>query len=344
MDGGRRVLRSLTEWFIPLHSPTYAHAAPAASIAYDASSIADSTGDAPLGRLRTLKTTPRVTPRKRFASSFVERAARVCSHPAAGFFFVVLLFGAVGALGFVQNGGYDDLLKREGSPRDIIARAFGFSVEAITITGQSQLKEDEILQASGVGPTNSLLFLDVGAVRDRVLEMPMVKSARVLKLYPNRLVIAVEERQPYALWQRDGRLSVVSSDGTVIDEMRDERFASLPFVVGEGAQKRLPEYVALVSAAGDLGPRIRAGVLISGRRWTLDMTNGVAVKLPESDPEGALATLARMQRDTRILDKDILWIDLRTPGKVAVRLTEEGLASRAATSNTSRKPQKGGHI
>ena len=86
MDGGRRVLRSLTEWFIPLHSPTYAHAAPAASIAYDASSIADSTGDAPLGRLRTLKATPRVTPRKRFASSFVERApAYVRIPPPASF-------------------------------------------------------------------------------------------------------------------------------------------------------------------------------------------------------------------------------------------------------------------
>ena len=65
---------------------------------------------------------------------------------------------------------------------------------------------------------------------------------------------------------------------------------------------------------------------------------------PRAIRKRALATLARMQRDTRILDKDILWIDLRTPGKVAVRLTEEGLASRAATSNTSRKPQKGGHI
>jgi cell division protein FtsQ len=256
---------------------------------------------------------------------------------------VALLFGGVAAAAFVQNGGYDELVEREGRPRDILARAIGFPVAAITITGQSQLREDELLKASGVGPANSLLFLDVGAVRDRVLKLPMVKSARVLKLYPNRLVIAIEERQPYALWQRDGRLSVVSSDGTVIDEMKDERFASLPFVVGEGAQKRLSEYVALVSAAGELGSRIKAGILVSGRRWTLDMTNGVTVKLPEEDPQGALATLARLQRDTRILDKDILWIDLRTPGKVAVRLTEEGLASRAA-ANPARKPQKGGRL
>jgi cell division protein FtsQ len=276
--------------------------------------------------------------------SFFERLCGVLSRPGVGFLFLAALFGLVGSLAFVQNGGYGDLVRREGDPRDIAARMLGFPVDAITITGQSQLKEDEILRASGVGPTHSLLFLDVGAVRDRVMQLPMVKSARVLKLYPNRLVIGIEERQPYALWQRDGRLSVVSSDGTVIDEMKDERFASLPFVVGEGAQKRLPEYVGLMNAAGDLGPRIKAGVLIAGRRWTLDMTNGVSVKLPDQDPQGALANLARLQRETHILDKDILWIDLRTPGKVAVRLTEEGLASRAAAAPSSaHKSQKGGH-
>jgi cell division protein FtsQ len=333
------------EWFVPLFAPTRVHAA-ATNVAYDASLIAATVADAPLGRLRTLKPAPRPAQRGRFASSFMEWAYRALGHPGAGSVFVAFLFICVGSAGFVQNGGYDDLVRREGSVRDILARALGFPVDVITITGQSQLREDELLDASGVGANNSLPFLDVGAVRDRILKLPMVKSARVLKLYPNRLVIAIEERQPYALWQRDGRLSVVASDGTAIDEMRDERFAALPFVVGEGAQKRLREYVGLVSAAGDLGPRIKAGVLVAGRRWTLNMKNGVTVKLPELDPRGALATLARLQRDTRILDKDILWIDLRTPGKVAVRLTEEGLATRAAAnaSNTIRKTQKGGHI
>jgi cell division protein FtsQ len=343
MDGGRRVLRSLTEWFAPLLAPSYAHAAPASRIGYNSVLTADPDA-APLGRLRTLKTAPHAASNRLFGYPRLSGVCRLLARPGVGFLFVVALFGAVGAAAFVQNGEYDRMARREGSLRDIAARMLGFPIDAITITGQSQLKEDEILKASGVGPANSLLFLDVGAVRERVLTLPMVKSARVLKLYPNRLVIGIEERQPFALWQLDGRLSVVASDGTVIDEMRDERFASLPFVVGDGAQKRLPEYAGLIAAAGDLGPRIKAGVLISGRRWTLDMTNGVSVKLPDQDPQGALATLARLQRETHILDKDILWIDLRSPGKVAVRLTEEGLATRAAaTPNAARKAQKGGH-
>jgi len=46
------------------------------------------------------------------------------------------------------------------------------------------------------------------------MELPLVKSARVLKLYPDNLVIAIEEREPYALWQRDGKVAVIAADGT----------------------------------------------------------------------------------------------------------------------------------
>ena len=38
---------------------------------------------------------------------------------------------------------------------------------------------------------------------------PLVKQASVRKLYPNHLVIDLVERAPYALWQKDGTVSVV---------------------------------------------------------------------------------------------------------------------------------------
>jgi cell division protein FtsQ len=170
-----------------------------------------------------------------------------------------------------------------------------------------------------------------------------VKSARVLKFYPDRLVIAIEERVPAALWQRDGKIAVVSADGTVIDELSDERFLGLPFVVGDGAGKRLPQYVAIRADMGDLASRVKAGIFVAGRRWSLVMTNGVEVKLPERDPGAAIGVLIRLQREARILDKDILSIDLRLPDRVAVRLTEEGADLRAAALTHGKPVKSGGH-
>jgi len=238
-----------------------------------------------------------------------------------------LIFGA-GAFGVVRGGEYASFVEDEGSLPDFIARALGFDIAVVTISGQTELSETEILRDAGVSPKNSLLLLDAAEARARLEKAPLVKQASVRKLYPNHLVIDLVERTPCALWQKDGQVAVVAADGAVIDQMRDQRFSSLPFVVGEGANERLAEYTALVAAAGELGPRIRAGVLVANRRWNLKMTSGVEVMLPEVNPLAAVATLVRLQRESRVLDRDVLSLDLRVEGRMFARLTEEAAAAR----------------
>ncbi|MGD9540026.1 MAG: cell division protein FtsQ/DivIB [Methylocystis sp.] len=339
MDGGRRVLRSLKESFTARHSlvpigsteASYAFATAAA-----VTSVPPATAAAPATAVP-----PRAPARKNRSKSLLSRLA-LLGRPGVGTLAIFALFGLVGAAGSVENGGYAALVESEGELYDIVARAAGFPISAVTITGQSRLRERELLEAAGVGPRNSLPFLNATAVRERLMQVPLVKSARVVKFYPNRLVIAIEERQPSALWQRDGRVAVISDDGVPIDELRDQRYLGLPFVVGEGAQKRLLEFHMLMARAGDLAHRVKAGVLVAGRRWNLDMTNGVTVKLPELNPFGALDTLTRLQREARILDKDVMSIDLRIPERISVRLTEEAAAAREAQLAPHKSSKRGG--
>jgi cell division protein FtsQ len=58
------------------------------------------------------------------------------------------------------------------------------------------------------------------------------------------------------------------------------------------------------------------------------MKSGLDVKLPEIAPLAAVATLVGLQRRSRILDRDILWLDLRTPGRVFARLSADAAAAR----------------
>lgn len=78
-------------------------------------------------------------------------------------------------------------------------------------------------------------------------------------------------------------------------------------------------------------------MLVDQRRWNLRLRSGVDVKLPETDPDAAIATLLKLQRESRLLDREIQWVDLRTPGKAFVRLSAEAAAARAAA-----RPKKGG--
>jgi cell division protein FtsQ len=77
----------------------------------------------------------------------------------------------------------------------------------------------------------------------------------------------------------------------------------------------------------ELRPRVEAGVLIGQRRWNLKLKSGIDIKLPEADPKAAIATLLALQRQSRILERDILTLDFRVPGRVFVRLAEEAEAA-----------------
>jgi cell division protein FtsQ len=215
----------------------------------------------------------------------------------------------------------------------------GLGLDVVTISGISQMRPTEVLAAAGLSPKVSLAFLDVNDVRERLERVPLIKSVAVRKLYPNELVVTLAEREPHAIWQLNGELFIIAADGTVIDLMQDERFVNLPLVVGEEANKRTKEYLALLEAAGPLKSRIRAGTLVAGRRWTLKMDNGMDVRLPELEVKDALARLVKLEREQKILDKDVLAIDLRMPDRIVVRLTEEAASARAEA--LKKKPMRG---
>lgn len=255
----------------------------------------------------------------------------------AGLAMLVAFYASVGLYGAVRGGEYEDFVALHGDPRDIVARSIGFGIRKVTISGISELDQTEVLQVAGVESRGALPFFDAAAARDRLLGVPLVKSATVRKLYPDELEIAVTEREPFALWQNHGEVFVVAVDGTVIDRLNDERFTRLPLVVGEGAANRAKAFVKLMESAPELRSRVRAGMLVGQRRWTLKLDTGLEVRLPEENPAQALARFAALVRDQKILDRDVLAVDMRYGDRVVLRLSEEAADARAEVLKSKAK-------
>ena len=276
-----------------------------------------------------------------------ERAARASlswrvrlDRPAPHKFDIALtLFVLLGAaLMGAERGGQLDWVTGEASHAgDWAARSLGLGVSVVTVSGTTHMSEPRILAIAGIDASRSLPFFDVAQAKARLEANPLVKQASVRKLYPNQVVIDIVERTPYAVWQKDGDVNAIAADGAPVDEVSDGRYAGLPFVVGEGANERVREYVALLDAMDELKPRVEAGILVGQRRWNLRLKSGVEIKLPEDNPEAAVAGLLKLQRQSRILEKAVLALDFRVPGKVFARLTED-----AATAWTdAHAPKKG---
>jgi cell division protein FtsQ len=195
----------------------------------------------------------------------------------------------------------------------------GVRLAAVHVEGASKMATPDIVAAAQVYKDQPLLGLDLDAVRQRVERVGWVKEARVVRLLPDTLVIAVVERRQLAIWQHNGRTVVIDEKGNVIPEADPGRFPTLPLVVGAGGAEHAPAILPALAQRPKLMADMDALVRVDNRRWDLRMKDGALIQLPAVAEEEALMQLEQLNARSRILELGFARIDLRNPDVVAVR-------------------------
>ncbi|MGB8397370.1 cell division protein FtsQ/DivIB [Bradyrhizobium sp.] len=253
----------------------------------------------------------------------------------------LILLGSVG-FGVVKGGHVDELFAALSDTRNALANSAGFRITTVAINGRRQLSQDEVLAIGGVNGRSSLLFLDAAVVRDRLKANPWISDATILKLYPGQLKIDIVERSAFALWQQDGRLSVISDDGAVLEPYVSRRFAALPLVVGKGADVRARDFLALLDRYPQVRAVTRAAILVGERRWNLRLRDGLDIRLPENDVGNALAALSKLDREDKLFSRDIVAVDMRLPDRLTVQLSEDAARAREELFRDKKTRKKAG--
>lgn len=258
----------------------------------------------------------------------------------AGASAAALLLLASTYYGVVKGGHSETIAAQVQDVCDTAANSLGFRISEIALAGQHEVSRENILTLAGITGNSSLLFLDAAGTRARLLSDPWIADASVLKLYPGRLRIAIKERVPFALWQKDGTVSLIAADGTVLEPHAPARFLSLPLLVGRGAERAGRAFLDVVNRRPEIARLVESSVLVAGRRWNLHLKGGVEVRLPEDNPEQALQRLAELDRSKQLLSRDIVTVDLRLAGRVTVRLSDAAAAARDEALKAAEKDKK----
>ena len=283
--------------------------------------------DAP-DRLRALDRLACIVVHHWRAGLWGQKISRLLPRPGLGIAGSMLLLAAALGYGAITGGHVAQIIDWLRDARDQAANAVGFRIAEISLTGPKEVSREEVLAAAGVNGRASLLFLDADAARARLMANPWIAEAAVLKLYPDRLQITIAERQAFALWQEHGRVSVIAADGTVLEPMVEDRFRGLPLVVGLGAERQAKDFLTLLAHYPDIRSVLRASILVAQRRWNLLLKNGIDVRLPEANVQQALDRLVALDREKKLLSRDIVAVDLRLPDRVTVRLSDAAAAAR----------------
>lgn len=199
-----------------------------------------------------------------------------------------------------------------------LAANMGYRVRNLYVVGRQYTDADVMRGIVNVHRGDPLFDFDPDTARDLLMKISWVKDAVVRRQLPDTIYVQLTERQPMALWQQGGKVRVIDRDGIPLTtDLRG--FNALPLVVGDGANTQAATLIDLIQAEGTLANRVENALWVGSRRWDLMFTGGMIVKLPEDDLGLAIKRLADAQTSEKILDKDLLVIDLREPDRVVVR-------------------------
>jgi len=110
-----------------------------------------------------------------------------------------------------------------------------FTVEQINISGNTRIKEKEILRRSGLRQGESSIFFFEDSVEESLLKNPWVKTISVRKEFPKKVYIEIVEEEIYCLlFNEYGELYYLSKVGKRLGPANFDEGLDFPVLIGEG--------------------------------------------------------------------------------------------------------------
>jgi len=202
--------------------------------------------------------------------------------------------------------------------------SMGFVVERVDVMGEGRLHEADVRKALGVYAGDYIFGVDMEGAQARVESLSWVDRAIVRRLWPDRIVVQIIERQPYALWQHEGSVKVVDVSGEVITDADPTKFTQLTLFVGEQSRFSVSDMKEMIALSPQLSQRDPSFIHVSDVRWDMVLNDGaLRVKLPENDPANAISQLGSLHMQTQILDREISVIDMRLSDRLTITASDE---------------------
>jgi cell division protein FtsQ len=207
-----------------------------------------------------------------------------------------------------------------------------FGVRIVVVRGASRVSPDRILAAAEIPAGTNFWRLDGTAVRARIEALPEIRRAELIREFPNRVVILVEERRPFTL-VHGARLHWIDEDGRVLGEERDAVASPAPVITGlseeEVAAMRTRPSPRARAAIALIRALLRSGSPLASQISEIDMSRrdgpvlytvgGIEVRLGDEEWEQRLARLEGVLAQVGGQNTTVSAIDLRYRDQVILK-------------------------
>ena len=206
-----------------------------------------------------------------------------------------------------------------------------FAVAVVEVQGTSRLSPAEVREAAAISPGENLFRLNSEEVVARLRQLGPVKRAEVIRSFPNRVTLVVEERVPFTLAQA-GRLYWLDEDGVSLGPEPRAVTPRLPVITGirpeetrsggaaaEDARAAVSLIRSMLRTGSPLTREISEIHMSGADGPVLYTVDGVEVRLGTVDWEDRLGRLEGVLAQIRSLGEPMEYVDLRFRGQVVFK-------------------------
>ena len=200
----------------------------------------------------------------------------------------------------------------------------------LTLQGElAHVTREQAEGAAQAGAVGTFFSVDLDAVRRAFEGLPWVRKVEVRRLWPDRILVAIEEHMALARWGSDTPTKrLVNTYGEVFEgELPDA--VRLPQFAGPAgsAEEITRRYGAFRQTLAPLGFDPRQVLLSPRYAWQIRLSNGLTLELGRDQlKEPVLERLSRFvafyAQTLGSLNRRLDYVDLRYPNGFALRVPE----------------------
>ncbi len=194
-----------------------------------------------------------------------------------------------------------------------------FPIKSVKVFGMKHLDQEDLQQILTPLVHKGFFAIDVEIIKDRIVQSSWVSQANVQRIWPDKVLITIVEKQPAGLWNES---NLISDSGEIFTAEIKKELEGLPQFVGpEGRHLEiLDQYKKLNLALKSLSFKIIRLELTPELCWNLTFENGAKMRVGHKD------VLTSVNHFVKVYPKiigdrlfDVEYIDLRYHNGLAIK-------------------------
>ena len=105
-----------------------------------------------------------------------------------------------------------------------------FNIKDIAVEGNNMVAKDEILVKCGIKNSDNIFMFNKKTVVNALEKIPYIQEARLMRLFPDKILINIKERKPIGIFYVNNSFTYVDSQEIVVDNSSNIYDSDIPII------------------------------------------------------------------------------------------------------------------